>query len=266
MRARLRQTGIFITTFAALLTAGSAMGSVLVNGDFEDTTGWGAIGSTANPLGWPSTSASRFNPASQQTGADAIGGSGTSAFMSDVPTNCDMAQAFTESGPQWSVAYDFAAGDAGSSTQRSLSGAIKVGASQIIYRVNGEGDFQVYGKTTGGWQTPTGLEASVVMDSDVSTSPLAHHIVFSADMSSSVSYDITITDSNSVVHSATGIAHWGVNDAPVLGDGVSEVSFITTAATAPFVLDNVEVVVPEPASLALLIIGTGLLLKRNKQS
>ncbi|MCC6682464.1 MAG: PEP-CTERM sorting domain-containing protein [Phycisphaeraceae bacterium] len=255
---------MWITMLAVAFMAGSAMGSVLVNGDFEDTTGWGAIGSTDNPAGWPSTSGTRFNPASQQTGSDAIGGAGTSAFMSDVPTNCDMHQSFTETGPQWSVAFDFAAGDAGSATQRSLSGAIKVGASQIIYRVNGEGDFQVFDKAANTWGTPIGLAASVVMDSDVSVSQLVHHIVFSADTSVSVSYDITITDSNSTVFSATGITAWGVSTLPGLGDGVADVSFITTSATAPFVLDNVEVIVPEPTSASLLALSAVLMLWRRR--
>ncbi len=225
------------------LTGQAAAQNLLTNGDFEDLTGWGDVGTTDNPAYWPSTSATRFNPATQVTGSNAIGGSGTSAFMSDIPTNCDMHQAFVETGPQWSFEFDFASMNPGSSSARSLSGALKIGASQIIYRVNGDGDFQVYGKNSGGWQTPSGLAGAVIFDDNVLTTPLVQHVVFSGDFSTSASVDITVTNSDSTVFSATDVQHWGVNAVPVLGDSISDVSFTTGLAAAPFVLDNVVVTV-----------------------
>jgi hypothetical protein len=61
------------------LVPGAVVGAEwLTNGDFEETTGWGALGDAADsaPLGWRDSPAGRLNPASIQSGVHAIGGSG----------------------------------------------------------------------------------------------------------------------------------------------------------------------------------------------
>ena len=53
----------------------------LFNGDFENTTGWGSAGTTDFPAEWDDLQvATRKNAAEQQSGVNAIGGSGTSAY------------------------------------------------------------------------------------------------------------------------------------------------------------------------------------------
>ncbi|MCC6682465.1 MAG: PEP-CTERM sorting domain-containing protein [Phycisphaeraceae bacterium] len=223
-----------------LLLSGHAWGqNLLANGDFEDVTGWGDTGTHDNPPFWPSTG-TRNNPAVQQSGANAIGGAGTSALMPSGVTNADMQQLFVESGQQWSFELDFASLDPGTATQRSLSGAFRVGGSQVIYRVNGDGDFQIFDRSISTWGTPTGLVGAVIFDDDVTTTPLVHHVLITGDSASSPMYDVTVTNSDSTVFSATGLALWGVLTLPQAGDGLGGVSFATTLTTGSFVMDNLQ--------------------------
>lgn len=234
----------------------------LTNGDFEDVTGWGAIGDPVEnaPLGWRDSLSGRQNAAGMQSGANAIGGSGTSAFLSaDVggatTDRKDMAQILAGmTGPVYRWSFDFASEDPGESGDRSLSMSTRDGANNGLtfsFRINGDGDIQSY---TGSWETV--LPSAVVFDDDVSQDPLVHSFVLSVDTTGVPFYDLEVTDSNGLVHSATGITSF--RGTPNQGDGATGIEFNTFLSSGDLVLDNVSLTaVPEPAALILVSILAG---------
>lgn len=238
-----------------------AHAAVLTNGDFEDTTGWGASGTTSFPPGWDDAILGRKNAADQQTGVNAIGGSGTSAFMPSFPsddnaTRRELRQSFDETSPTWGISWDFASEDPGGAGNRSMSGSIGYGTGEIIFRVvdtdaDGDGDFQVFQGGGPGWQDIAALKDSVIFDPDVQLLPLTHSILISGDFTSASAagrtYDVTITDSAGGVKSATGLAFYN-GTLPVQNSGVIDIAFNTFIGPGDYVIDNV-VIVPTPAAL-----------------
>ena len=253
-------------TCVLLLNPQVSRAELIVNGDFEDTTDWGAIGSGNGPAGWYLTAT---NPAGQQSGANAIGGSGTSALFTTSVGGGIYQDLEGETSPQWQLDFDIVTSDPGASGDRCLSAAIErlnsLGAKKalISYRVNGDGDFQVYQRDGLGWNTPSGLAGAVIFDGDLQDlSQLVHHVSLVGHFDlATPNYDIIVTDSNNVQHQATGLTQWNYYSevAPVTGDGIISIMFTASSIKANYLLDNVELTsVPEPTTLVMLF-GLGLL-------
>lgn len=229
---------------------------LLVNGDFEDLTGWGAIGDPVEnaPAGWRDSPAGRFNPAAQQSGSNAIGGAGTSALLAAdagvaAADRKDFAQFLDQmTGPVYTFAFDFASEDPGESGNRSLSMSTRDGADNGLtfsFRINGDGDVQSF---SGGWQTI--LPGAVVFDDDVSIDPLVHQFVLDVNTRTTPFYDLHVTDSDGVVHSATGLTSF--RGTPLQGDGATGLEFNTFISSGDLLLDNVSLTaIPEPGTWIL---------------
>ena len=243
--------------------AGIGWGGILVNGDFEDTAGWGDLGTGDVPPGWGGT-----NCAVMQTGENAIGGTGTSALM--VAGTGKITQSFDETSPQWRAELDFATEDPGDASARSLTSSIfNSGNALITFRVNGDGDFQVYERGGAGWHTPTGLAGVVIFDDAVETTPLVHHLAMVGHFDLvTPTYDVMVTDSNGAVFEALGLTSWnkpivdGIGAGPQTGQGIDMIDPGTTASSADYVIDNISIV-PEPVCPVLFVgVLVGFLLRR----
>jgi sialidase-1 len=226
----------------------------IVNGDFEDTTGWGGVGSTSPPPGW-ATSAGRTNAAQMQSGAAAIGGEGTSAFMPAAPgENRDLIQEFSQSDSQWCFDMDFAAEepDGQGSEHRTLSLGWITNEGKRIYMIvtvngnegtaaDGLGDVQIYDPASG-YFTPAGLEDAVIFDDDVEYSPLVQHLCIEGDFTDDQPYyDVYVTDSDGTVHSAMGLTFFN-GGAPTAGSGLTIFADNTFLSTGDHLIDNVGIV------------------------
>ena len=261
----------------ALLCAGSVAWSqdnYLVNGDFEDTTDWLAAGPlppSQGPPGW-TVDPSWINPVSQQSGVNAIGGSGTSAYFpvtSSPDTRGSLYQWRDDpTVPNWQLDVDFATEDPGGSGDRSFNGSIC--NARITFRVNGDGDFQLYDSDGFLWHTPTGLAGSVIFDDDVQTTPLTHHLTFIGHWDlPTTSIDVIVTDSNNNVHQALGLTdRWNSGGNPATGMGLSEkiieFSSLPVLEDVNFVVDNWSLV-PEPSAAVLLLgVFAGLMICRRR--
>ena len=121
----------------------------------------------------------------------------------------------------WTYSFDIAAEDSGASSTRNLAGGMLEAGKQLIsFRVNGDGDFHVYERNGRGWYTPTGLAGAIIFDDDVQITPLVHNVMISGAITgSSISYDVTIVDSNDVSHQASGIT--SLNYA-IVGSGIDQ--------------------------------------------
>ena len=256
----------------ALGFAGTAHANLVTNGDFEDTTGWGENpGEQGHPPGWEDgLAATAVNPAGQQDGANAIGGSGTSAYLSSA-VGGTLRNAFTESAADFEFSADFASEDPG--TLRSFTGSLQnaAGGSFITFRIvdmNGgpAGDVQFF---DGGWQSVAGLNDSVIFDADVQTTPLVHNLSIDGNFDEdSPNYDVTITNSAGAIFTATGLTLFNSAD-PTTGDGIEVLNFHAPASIigGDYVIDNVSienVVIPEPASIMLLAGGACLFFRRRR--
>ena len=262
-----------VALFAALigLTAPATVHAELLvnlveNGDFEDTTGWGAVNTPDAPAGWTYTVA---NPAGQQSGATAIGGSGTSAYMAYEPTTTDrrMEQMFgATSNGYWNFDVDFASNDPGAADNRSLhiylTHGTSFGGSYLMLRVNGDGDIDVYGRdyastnTTNTWYS---VLSEVVQFSDVDAAPAVHHLQIVGHYDQATpSYDVILTDSNSTTHSVLGTQVWRDNAPGTSGtaSGVNGIQFSTHLSGGDYLIDNVSLSqVPEPSTWAMVVMA-----------
>jgi len=272
---------ILCVVLAMGVAAATAQAEMMCNGDFEDLTGWGAPGTDDTPNCWtPDTSQGRKNPAAQQSGANAIGGSGTSAYMPAFPADKngqpngprrDMWQIYeaNPTGPLWQLEFDLCSEDPGGEADRSLSGAVETGTgdNRITLRIvdlgdDGIGDLQAY---TGSWNTIFSNAIEFDPDNDVTTAtealPLAvNHITFTGRsyMPNPV-YDVTIT--NGLAGSpftATDLAYYRYTPStsrPVTGcEGINFNTFISAENTGDYLLDNISLV-PEPGTALLLTMG-----------
>jgi hypothetical protein len=269
-----------VALFVLCLTAGFAQANIVTNGDFENTAGWGAIGAanTAAPAGWRDGAAARANAAGQQSGANAIGGSGTSAYL---PANLTTVEAQRReiiqktatvglgAGSEYYFSFDFAsAAPAATAGARSLSGALTTYVpnqyNAIAFRVtantDGRGDFQLLNGVT--WATA--LASSVVFDTNVQTTPMVHHL--SIHYKANGLLDVAITDSNNVTKTATNLSFFG-NTAGVRD--VNAVVFNTFNSTGDALIDNVYLgttPAPEPATMGLLAVGGIAALVRRRRA
>ena len=224
----------------------AASGNAIVNGDFEDTFGWGAVGTTDFPAGWTARD-QRKNAAAMQQGVNAIGGEGCSAFMpacitSDETQRREIRQSVNTSvlGPQWRLSFRFATEDPGAGTYRSLSLGISHGDGQIVLRVvdtdnNGEGEIQLY---NGDWQSIGALNNVVTFDSIVSQTPEANRITIVGHYdTASPTYDIVFIDAEGTTHRANGLTGW-LNAAPSAGSLPSSINFNTFLSSADYLIDD----------------------------
>ena len=241
----------------------AAQATLITNGDFENTSGWTAGGGV--PAGWSGTGISA-TIALQQSGADAIGGSGTSAYLphrAGVASIMTMSQTVADTGPLWQFDLDFASEDPLS--HRTLNVVLAAGGTNytdksINLRVaagseSGRASVQVY-DTQLGWSTAAGLANCILIDDDVTDDPLVHHLRIVGDyLEATPSYTISITDSAGSVFTETRNYFYGSD--PSLGDGIRGIQFVAYnnygTKGYDYVIDNVALTsVPEPGTLALL--------------
>jgi hypothetical protein len=262
---------------AVSIAASSAHAESIVNGDFEDITGWGAPGDDTLPPGWIHEEVpTRKNPASAQTGVNAIGGSGVSAYLPGFPSKDneirrDMWNVGDATGPLWTLQYDFACEDPGGDDDRSLSCSVELtNTNRIVHRVtdrdnDGFGDLEIY---NGSWQLVLGN--AVQFDPDVTTTPVVNHITFTgrSNMPNPV-YDVTIT-SGLGTFTATDVAYYrySLSSKPVTGaEGCNFNTFLAPAdGVGDYLVDNVSLTVPEPGAVVLLTIGMLCLAVRRHES
>lgn len=258
-----------LTLLAAVALVGMAgpvqAVDLLANGDFEITTGWGAVGSTNFPLDWDNGWLARCNAAAQQAGANAIGGSGVSAFMPvyavATPPYSTVGQRVVPQSPSsWQFDMDFASEDPGSGNARSLNLYLSHSGDSpgILLRVadvNGDGKGDLTARS-GSSTHNTVLSDAVIFDSNVELNPLVHHLQVTGHYNlDTPTYDVKLTDSNSTVHTATDLTHYFLS-APSKWDGIKMVAFYTYGGSGDYLIDNVSLI-PEPSTLVLL--GSGML-------
>ena len=243
--------------FAVVISQSAfSLDNLLTNGDFEDLTGWGVPGDETLPAGWTHEEVlTRKNPALQQSGVDAIGGSGTSAFMGAFPSSDNTVRrdmwnmTGSVTSPSWTLEFDLASEDPGSGTDRSLSGSVEVyNANRMTFRVSdivdddGVGEFQLYNEGT--WETV--LSGVVIFDNDVSTTPVVNHISFTGRFYETVPvYDVTITNSQGTF-SATDIPYYFYPTSTKTPSGAEGINFSTFNSTGDYLLDNVVLAEKEP--------------------
>ncbi|MBN1590711.1 MAG: exo-alpha-sialidase [Pirellulales bacterium] len=224
----------------------STFGNAITNGDFEDTFGWGDVGTTDFPAGWMAND-QRKNAAAMQQGANAMGGEGCSAFMpafftSDETQRREIRQSTNTAalGPQWRLSFRFATEDPGAGSGRSLSLGISHGDGQIVLRVvdtdnNGEGEIQLY---DGDWQSIGSLYNVVSFDNDVSQTPEVNRMTIAGHYdTTSPTYDITLVDAVGNVHRAVGLTGW-LSAAPSAGALPSAINFNTFLSSSDYLIDD----------------------------
>ncbi len=264
MRLPYYAVGFLVVVAVFGLIAPVSAENILVNGDFEDTSG-------TFPTGWSNSSSST----SQHTGI--APGSTTAAYV-DSATNGTLGQSFDTLGPQWVVDFYFAT-EFG--TDRGLDLNIQMPSDPYIHVVvNSAGRIQLYNgipaESGSGWQTLTTLDgivqASVDDDSSGDFSSAGdtlnvHHMRLEGrDFgTSSAEYDVYLSDANSTTfsHSVLGLTAFQNAASTPLGAGIDAVTFPTLYGNGSFVVDDV-VVVPEPSTWALgLLAVVGLALFRR---
>ena len=231
---------------------GRPTGNYLVNGDFEDLTGWGVAGSSDFPANWDDTT--RKNPAAQMTGSGAIGGSGTSAYIepflsSEEATRRHMVQN-TEMAtlPEWQFDCDFACENPDdSAAARSFTCAVEHAGGQITLRVvdsdlNGVGDVQYYNNQadTPGWKPIPELLNTVIFDENLWSDPATHALtVLGHYADETPNFDILLTNSDGTEYAVYGLAGY-TGDAPVFGQGADGVNVASFVSRGGFTIDNVS--------------------------
>lgn len=261
----------FLLVFAAtvLICSMAKAETLVVNGDFENVTGWGELGSTDFPAGWSSEGGGYKNPAAQQSGSAAIGGSGVSAYMpaNFTTTASDrrgMRQSLGETGAEWSFSLDLACENAGGVNDRSFQLILyPTSGSRMMFRVNGgdtgddRGDVQFYRGNQGSWTTISGLAESILFSTALTTSPEAHRLTMTAHFDqASPTWDFSVTDPLGATFTATDVDWYESGGAPGQGAGLGSFVMNTYNSRGDYVVDNVSMtIVPEPATFVLLGIG-----------
>ncbi|MBN1590613.1 MAG: PEP-CTERM sorting domain-containing protein [Pirellulales bacterium] len=240
-------TCLLVASIAA--SVASADVNLLTNGDFEDLTGWGLPGTVDTPANWiPSLDLERKNPTSQQSGVNAIGGSGTSAFMeadygASGSDRRDMLQVVDPTYPQWMLEFDFASVDPGIEGTRTLSGSVELSNENLIsMRLtdvgdDGLGDLQIYDGSA--WHLV--LANAVEFDTDITTTPVVNHITFTGrSYEADPVYDITITNGlPGGTFTATDLAYYRFPLANRPVAGARGVNFNTFISDGDYLVDNV---------------------------
>ena len=241
---------------ATLLCMSAAVhAEYLTNGNFENGIS-----------GWSTDSG---NPTVAQSGANAIGGSGTSLYFAGGGTQGDLYQNAGPTSSLWQLDVDFASEDPGGAGSRSFNGSI--GNTFMTFRVNGDNDFQLFDSDGLSWHTPAGLEGSIIYDDDVTTTPLKHHLTIVGNWDQpSPSIDIIVTDSDNNVYKSLGLTDRWNSGSPSQGNGIGGkiIEFASHASTTGvgYVIDNFSITdVPEPTAVVLLLGGfAGLMICRRR--
>lgn len=255
--------------YCFFVVSATAQLNLLENGDFEDLTDWGAIGAPVEnaPAGWRDGNPNRLNAVGQQSSGNAIGGSGTSAYLQadlgGLGGQKEIVQRLdSPTGPVYRLEFDFASEDPGGANDRSLSLSTRDGPTNALrttFRINGDGDFQTF--TSNAWQTL--LPGAIVFDADVTVSPLVHRFDFTVDSNNSY-FDLSITDSNGTVHSVSQSTMW--RGAPPIGAGASSIEFNTFNSSGASLIDNLSLTNLGPEFFVTVNRGTGAVTLSNNGS
>ena len=243
--------GIAVLVAVGLTPLAVEAGNLVVNGDFEDTTDWGAAGSVDPPFGWVSQGTSMKNPAEMQIDTAAIGGTGTSAYMSALKTTTTSERRqlgqMVLSDAEWTLSMDVATEYAGTATDRTLQLILQPEDGQrLMFRIvdsiyGGMGGFEFYRGSQGSWTPLPGLESCITYSTDLANAPLAHEITISGHFDQAApTYDVTVVDPYGTTYSATGIDWFESGSAPNQGSGIAWFSLPTFNSTGDYVIDNVS--------------------------
>ena len=262
----------FVVLAVALLSLGFAANvqAEFINGNFEDTTGWGAVGTTSYPAGWnnPDSAAWR-NPAAIQTSPSPVIGGSVSAYMplSTVSTpvkGLRQTLAAANQVANWVYEFDFASEDPGGATNRSLHFSMLIGGTTASYirfigrivdaDADGDGDLEIYDKNTPGYKSV--IKDCIQFDADVQSAISVNHLKIVSHMElAAPKYDVYVTDSLGTTHSALGLAYW-YSSAPSQNDKLCGAQFETESSSGDYLIDNVTGhTIPEPSTIALLASG-----------
>lgn len=228
--------------------------SLLANGELEDASGNFSL------AGWTNTNATAL------THPAIVGGSAKAAFL-DSSQNGLLRQTAAVSLSEWTFDVFFATDDGTGSGDRGMNVFLNHGPGQINLRVNGNGAVEVYGTA---WQALADLAGVIAFSndanadndfSDVGDTLNVHHLrIVGHDYGlSTPNYDVYLSDANqtALTHVARGVSFFQ-NTAPTTGNWnrTLQITFETVYGTGDYVVDAVYLAsVPEPASLALMILG-----------
>ena len=250
----------------------SASATVLINGDFEDTTpefplnsGWEVA---ASPPG-------RVNPAVTHPGL--VAGSSTAALLQKFGDFAGgqgtLLQTFTDTGPNWELDFYFAADDPGAGGTRGLNMGIRANTieaggavNQINFRVSGDGRIEAHNSVLGPWQTiDTGVvQYSADGDGDddytgANDTLNVHRIRFVGHYDDPTpNYDLMISNAGSddvTDNMYLGLTHFSGGGPPPQGSGLEQITLEQSSdGTGAYILDNMTLI-PEPGTLGLLCVG-----------
>lgn len=231
-------------------TVGSSQAALVTNGDFEaspDLTGWTVAGASITTA-----------PAIDGKSALITGGNGITS-QREVPglTN-------------FSISFDFAVFAAETEGNRTLSfiaysSPVASETLLVNLRVARVGGAQVVQTYAGSWQTLAGLTPNITVDNGndklwIDETPAVNSMTIAFDLSgdkTAWTYAVTLNgDTVSNVQNFQGGA---------TGNSVNLVRFLGVSSESDYIVDNVNTVVPEPASALMgSLLGAGLLLRRRK--
>jgi hypothetical protein len=176
--------------------------------------------------------------------------------------------------PVFAVEFDLALSDGGSSTNRSfqvnlLHTSTTVGSGNY-HNINlrvvrgsaaGVGTVQVYDQTTASFVAV--LTDAVTFSASENTLSVNHVEFFGDYGDGSPSYYVSVTDASSATRTTGELTMWQGTSPVTAGDNLTSIRFDNTNIVAGswFVVDNV---VPEPATIAILSLGSLLGLCRRK--
>jgi len=248
----------------------SASATVLVNGDFEDTTVEFPLNS-----GWEvaTVPAGRENPAVTHPGL--VAGSSTAALLKQFPEfgtggQGALWQGFADTGPNWELDFYFATENPGALGTRALNMGIRPNAggdstNQINLRVSGDGTLQAHDQTAG-WSTIASNVISYSADAggndnftDAGDTLNVHRIRFVGHYGDAApNYDVMISDAGSDdVNDNVFLAQtfFSAGGAPPQGSGLQTITLEQSSdSTGAYILDNMTLI-PEPGTLGLLCVG-----------
>ncbi|MCD4824240.1 MAG: PEP-CTERM sorting domain-containing protein [Phycisphaerae bacterium] len=259
---------VTLTMLAVLVSfAVPASADYLTNGNFEATP----FDSSWTNAGTPQNIVHRGLTA---TGLDATG---TQAVYMVAPSAATGFYQNVSGVPlQWQLDFVFAAADSGDNTTRSLNLAVRhAGTSnQINIKLDGDGYLWTYDQGPGWRQISSTTAASFSVDAnsdndfeDAGDTLNVHSLRIVGTYGATPTYDVYLSAANSTTLTLIGddLAHFqGGNpsstETPVM------VSFITGTGVlgSNYVIDNVSLT-PEPATMALLMLGLPLALRRRRK-
>lgn len=239
----------FALGIAVLATAASVQAAnLLTNGNFETYT---TDGSTTTFPGWTeftgTTAAAAHTPLDGSYSAKLIGG------------NAYVNQFFTPVS-QYTLDLDFAAAKPTADNNSRVLSMILVGnTGQINLRIvnnAGSANVQVYSNT---WNTI--LTNAATFSTDLDNNPLKNHLTLAADYSGTPTYTVSITDNGGTVHTSAPVSYFQAG----ISTSLKGISFHTDyAPTFNTVVDNISIVVPEPATLTAALPLAALALTRRR--